>query len=307
VKRAATAAFAAAVLLYLAGVGIDTLRPDGIVPFHAQWGIGAVVSAFGLLFFAGTLVMTLVISMVSSARHVEAAQREEAANWRTTAKNSDDAHRRFMARFDHQLKNPVQAILGMADEIEFVSGKSEYVETIKHQVERLKSLGDDLVQLGNLKPELPVEDVDLKALVYDFVAEVHQWKHGRGRTVRVERGSVALPNVRAEPKLLRQALSNVLDNALKYSAPETEVCMRLYQDESHVFLDVVDYGDGIPLEDHQLVFDELFRGHHQRVVEGKGLGLPLARAIVRGFGGDLTCVSDSTGTEMRFTLRRSGQ
>jgi two-component system sensor histidine kinase KdpD len=108
---------------------------------------------------------------------------------------------------------------------------------------------------------------------------------------------------RLDPALLDQVLANLLDNALKFSAPEGRVTLRLTRAGPEVAIAVEDDGPGIPREDLHRVFDPFFRATRtDRVAAGSGLGLAICRGLVQAMGGRITAESpvtpDGRGTRM---------
>jgi signal transduction histidine kinase len=136
-----------------------------------------------------------------------------------------------------------------------------------------------------------------------------------------------IPGVLGSPLCLQEAVTNVLDNAFKYAVigkldspfsnnPHPQVCVRIVpnvDDESGVSLIVEDNGPGIDESDQERVFQRGYRGHlTASMVEGRGIGLDISRALIHQMGGklevlaagDKSCVSRLNGTAMKFTLYR---
>jgi signal transduction histidine kinase len=114
-----------------------------------------------------------------------------------------------------------------------------------------------------------------------------------------------LPAVEGDAVLLRRALDNLLDNAQKYSPPQSPIRIRAGRREGGVTVSVIDSGEGIPAEDLARLFTPFFRGDKSRTraTGGVGLGLCLARRIVEAHGGTLTADSTpSVGTTMTVQL-----
>ena len=106
-----------------------------------------------------------------------------------------------------------------------------------------------------------------------------------------------------ERSSLQRMLSNLLDNALKYTGPSGSVKVLLNTNSTHVDIKVSDSGIGIPASDQQRIFDRFFRCDHSRTNDGCGLGLSFARAVARAHGGDINLQSEpSKGTTFTVTL-----
>jgi signal transduction histidine kinase len=106
--------------------------------------------------------------------------------------------------------------------------------------------------------------------------------------------------------ILRHAIVNLLDNAIKYSPAESSIFLRVHQGEGNTaILDVIDQGPGIPMEHQPYVFDRFYRVDKARTREwgGTGLGLSITRWAVEAHGGEITLISkEERGTTFRVSL-----
>ncbi len=106
-----------------------------------------------------------------------------------------------------------------------------------------------------------------------------------------------------EKSSLQRMISNILDNALKYTSSKGKINILLNKNSSHVDIKVSDSGIGIPIDDQQRIFERFFRCDHSRTNDGCGLGLSFARAVARAHGGDIHLQSQpSIGTTFIITL-----
>jgi signal transduction histidine kinase len=127
------------------------------------------------------------------------------------------------------------------------------------------------------------------------------------RTVEIRAGN-DLPLVAADRGLVLIVLRQLLDNAAKYSWPGSPIVIAAAERESSLAITVTDCGPGIPEGDLKRVFDRFYRGQQARErIPGTGMGLAIAREIVRGHGGDLAATSRlGQGSEFSFTLPLAG-
>jgi two-component system, OmpR family, sensor kinase len=217
--------------------------------------------------------------------------------------------RRFLRRLDHELKNPLTAIrAGLANISESPSeqNRREAFASVEAQALRLSRLAADLRKLAELETR-PLErsEVDLNILLEE-VCHLAQDKADEGQrklTLTVPHAPWPLPKISGDPDLLLLALHNLLDNALKFTRPGDTVEVRAFEDGAAVVLEVADTGPGIPDEDINHVWEELFRSKSARGVPGSGLGLALVRAIAERHNGDVMLRSRSgQGTVVSLKL-----
>ncbi len=104
--------------------------------------------------------------------------------------------------------------------------------------------------------------------------------------------------------MLGLAVYNLIDNALKYSTSQDAIEVLVHADGHAAFIEIADGGAGIPLDEQQRIFEELYRGENAREAEGSGLGPSLVRRIAQLHGGDVSLRSDPAhGRGSIFILR----
>ncbi len=250
--------------------------PDPLLYLRAD--LGALTLALGLLLSVAAL------GGMALARRVETVRRRAVAVARAQA--ADD-RRRFLQRLDHELKNPLTAIhAGLANLDEPAGpagpGRDGTVRSIRAQTARLGRLAADLRKLADLETR-PLEraPVDVTALLEEAVALVEERLDAGARrvTLSVPRAPWPLPTVEGDRDLLFLCLHNLLDNAVKFTAPGDTVEVRGFEDGASVVVEVADTGPGIADADQPFVWEELYRAQAARAVPGSGLGLALVRAI----------------------------
>lgn len=212
------------------------------------------------------------------------ARRDVRRHGEVALRSDRDRQRRLLTRLDHELKNPIQGIrAALADE-----PSDRQRRSIELQSRRLTSLMGDLRKIGELEhTQLELRPVDLTELVEEAVAATRELAGAAQRRISVAlpRAPRPLPHINGDDDLLFLALSNVLANAVKYSAPGDAIEVRGRESEGWVVLEVADTGRGIRTEELDLVWEELGRSREVREVAGSGLGLPMVRAIVGRHGG----------------------
>lgn len=257
----------------------------------------AVFLAGGILISVTVITILLVRSWRRSQRGriADAHINGEDAGRRTEREN----HRMFLARLDHELKNPLTAILATT------SGRdSPEWHTVDAQARKLAGLVRDLRKLAELETrELEREQVDLEIMIEEAVDAIRQRDAASAARIRVDVTRVPwpVPPVHADIDLLSLAIDNILGNAVKYSA-SGPIEVRLREDSGWAVIEVADAGRGIPAADLPVVFDELARAQNARDVQGSGLGLTLVSTVLDRHGGDVTLRSVE-GSGSVITLR----
>ena len=260
-------------------------------------------TSFLLLGFAGTTAWGLGLALWTLAgRRCEQTLvhlHQEQAN----------AHRRFIRRLDHELKNPLTAIrAGLANLAE--QGDGAIVSSVRVQVDRLAHLSADLRKLADLETQ-PVEQepVNLGQLLVDLLELAQERPEATARRIELTlpRAPWPLPLVGGDRDLLFLTLHNLVDNALKFSRPGDTVEIRAFEDGSSVVVEVADTGPGIGEDELPHLGEELYRGSGAREVEGSGLGLALVQAIVARHQGTVAIRSrlgQGTVVTLRFPIAR---
>ncbi|MGI6230156.1 MAG: sensor histidine kinase [Tractidigestivibacter sp.] len=212
--------------------------------------------------------------------------------------------RRFITDASHDLKTPLAVIGSSADVIEIVDGPSEWVDSIRHQVNRMTDLTNKLVMLARMDEggdTLTLVDFNLSALVHKVVEDFEPVAVANGRTIECE-APEELP-VNADQNMVEQALSLLVDNALKYSTEGSTVhvsCEPLRR--GHVRIAVENPCEAVAQGDHPELFERFYRSDSARGSSGgHGIGLAVVRAVAEAHGGSVSATSPD-GQSMRFTL-----
>lgn len=197
---------------------------------------------------------------------------------------SRDRERRLIADAGHELRTPLTSLrtnldlLSQAGDGLPAPARAELLDDVRAQVEELSTLVGDLMELARDEPLSPmVSDVDLLAVVERAVARV------RRRAPAGVRFDVDLEpwTVRGEGGALERAVTNLLDNAVKWSPEDGTITVRL----SEGVLTIDDQGPGIAPEDLPLVFERFYRSDDSRTMPGSGLGLAIVRQAVQRHSG----------------------
>jgi two-component system OmpR family sensor kinase len=227
---------------------------------------------------------------------------------------SFEGQRRFTSDASHELRSPLSRLRA---ELEVTLRRpregAEYEEALRScldEVERLSRLTEDLLTLARLDagvvPEMPRQPVPLSPILEEAVRQVAPVAHSRGVAVVLEQASGVAVRVGAAAVSL--VVINVLDNAVKFSPIGGQVVVGVLTDPDMAVVAVTDSGPGIPDEEISRVFERFYRGSASRTagVPGVGLGLAISRAVLEGWGGDITVTSgQQVGTTVTVRLPRA--
>ncbi len=220
---------------------------------------------------------------------------------------AEENRREFTANVSHELKTPLQSIMGSAELIENNLVRQEdlpgFGGKIRRESERLLMLIQDIIHLSRLDEgsTLPLEETDLYAIAEN---EITVMKTAADRH-QVELCFAGEPvSIRAVPQLVQEIIHNLCDNAIKYNHPGGKVTVRIVQSEKHVQLSVSDTGIGIAPEHRDRIFERFYRvdKSHSRETGGTGLGLSIVKHAAAYMNADLSLES-AVGVGTCVTLK----
>lgn len=224
-----------------------------------------------------------------------------------------DADRRkdeFLAMLAHELRNPLAPISAAAallslDKIDALSAKKAS-QVIIRQVKHMTELVDDLLDVSRVSRgqiTLNMASLDMKAIVASAVEQVRPLIENREHTLAIKLAP-SRAHVKGDEKRLIQILSNLLNNAAKYTPPRGTISIELSATETDVRVEVTDNGIGIDHDAQQVIFElfEQVKRTSARTMGGLGIGLSLVRRLANLHGGKVLCHSDGIGFGSRFTV-----
>ena len=231
----------------------------------------------------------------------------------TRLRRLEQVRRDFVANVSHELRTPLSSIKGYAETlregaIDDKENRLAFLKTIEEQADRLSKLVDDLLDLsavesGHRLPKLAA--TELRALAVDVTRQFAAAAAAREVTLASVSNGPALALADAEQ--MRQVVSNLIDNAIKYTEPGGRVEVALETKGAEVIVSVRDTGVGIPEADLTRVFERFYRVDKARAREagGTGLGLAIVKHLVEAQGGRVWVESRQPGGSAFFLSQRA--
>ena len=204
----------------------------------------------------------------------------------TERETAEQTRREFTANVSHELKTPLQGIIGSAELLENGMVKQEdvprFIGHIRKEAQRLVTLIGDIIRLSQLDEgdEMPRETVDLLTLSQEAADDLKTAAAEKHIAIAVEGGSETIGGVR---RLLYEVIYNLCDNAIKYNVEGGSVTMSVGERDGKAFVSVADTGIGIAPEHQSRIFERFYRvdKSHSKASGGTGLGLSIVKHAVQ--------------------------
>ena len=226
----------------------------------------------------------------------------------TDRENAEKLRREFTANVSHELKTPLQGIIGSAELIESGMVKAadmpRFVGHIREEAQRLVCLVNDIIRLSQLDEgdSLPTERVDLLSVAEEAAADLSKAAKARNISLLAEGESVFVFGIK---RLLYEVIYNLGENAVKYNVENGNVLISVAKEENSAVLTVKDSGIGIAPEHQSRIFERFYRvdKSHSKASGGTGLGLSIVKHAVQRQGGKIELESEpGKGTTIRVIL-----
>jgi signal transduction histidine kinase len=210
----------------------------------------------------------------------------------------------------HDLRNPISAISGFADLIlrfgELNEQQAKYLLRIKQTSTKLHDMVKSLVDLAWIEAGMPLAHVPIRLdeLIQKAVKELSDTAHKQKLGIAISLQK-PLPVVMGDPVRLQLVIHNILHNAIIYSKPEGNIVIHGWGDENEIYCSIADRGIGIADTELEMIFDRMYRSRDERVtdIHGGGIGLTVAKTIIKRHGGDLWASSNfDEGSTFTFVL-----
>ncbi len=299
-------------LLQLASIRVIH-KPYAVVGLATSFAVAVIAlmleeqnrsGAAGLLL--GLIALTVAAYFVAAIIHANHALHADMARERTTARAADQAKSRFLAQMSHELRTPLNAILGLGHAEMMQVRDPASMERLRLVTEAARGLAvilDDIldmsaIEAGHLQirpvPCDPAREIAAAAELY------HPLFEAQGLLIGLVLSSNLPSRAVLDPQRLRQCLTNLFSNALKYTRWGGVAVQADLNADGQIAITFSDTGPGIPASEAERIFKPFQRGPNAQ--PGTGLGLSITRALARSMGGDMVLLPSTEGARFLLTL-----
>jgi two-component system, OmpR family, sensor histidine kinase KdpD len=250
---------------------------------------------------AAHAIANLAAICFERARTLEITNRAEAA------RESQELKSTLLDAVAHEFKTPLTslkaAVSALLSSPQPDAATTELLTVISEETDRMTSMVSEAIEMArieagelriNQEPQRPAE------LLAGAVRRIEPNLDGRRIDVRAASG---LPLCSADPPMFETVVLSLLDNALKYSPPDSPITLAAEPGENGIVFSVTDHGPGVREQDRERIFEKFYRAPRDRQrIPGTGMGLAIARAIVQAHGGRIWVESTADGSSFRFSM-----
>jgi len=267
---------------------------------------------FGLWLYVTHLVLTIfvVYYIWVPFRAIGEYQRRYAIQEEAKLlKKVESLKQNFISLMSHDLKTPVAKIAGIADvTLRDAQGNIEVTKGLNNIIDATKELNKfitsilDLTKIESQNLALNKINKDVNSIIKGIVEELRY--EANQKSIKVVSELAPLYPIEVDIVLIKRVLSNLIENALKYSGENSTVTVKTWDDDKWVTIEIEDNGVGIPEEDLEHIFDKFYRVKNDasHSIKGTGLGLYLVKYFVELHGGTISA-SSKLGQGTNFTVK----
>ena len=230
----------------------------------------------------------------------------------TRLRRLENIRRDFVSNVSHEIKTPITAIKGFVETlrdgtVENAEDTARFLGIIEKHVDRLEAIIEDLLNLSKIEQESEQDGISLvESRMCDILQNALQVCHVAIADKKIEIETSCTDSIKAnvDPTLLEQAIVNLLDNAVKYSADVGTIRLQVSEEKEFVIIAVQDHGCGISKKHLPRLFERFYRVDkaRSRQMGGTGLGLAIAKHIAQAHGGDIS-VESAPGKGSTFSIQ----
>ncbi len=284
--------------------------------FHDAFGAITVMpirlgrQPIGSLALQGSSVSETALHSIANlaAIALERARAQETASHAEAVRQSEELKSTLLDALAHEFKTPLTpikaAVTSMLADGTCHPAHMDLLRIVNEETDRLNSMLTEAIQMARIeagKLQLQRSEHTLSELITSTLERLSSTMEGREVEVEIPDG---LPLVMADPELVEIVLWQLLNNAIRYTPPGSALAIRARSQDDAVIVSVADRGPGISKQDQVHIFEKFYRSkEHQDLIPGSGMGLSIAREIIRAHGGKIWVESEpGKGAVFSFTL-----
>jgi signal transduction histidine kinase len=252
-----------------------------------------------------SLIIAAFLALPITKRQIAPVQ-EMAAS----IEQAEQARREFVANVSHELRTPITSIAGFTEAL--LDGtipyekQAKYLTSINDEINRLNRLVQRMLEITRYQSVNPLRKSEAS---FDITELTRRALFSLEVKINAKQLSVnaLLPEeplyVIGEEDAFSQIVHNILDNAIKFSAPQSELFVRIWKTEGKAHVSIKDHGETIPPDELPLIFDRFHKSDRSRGIDkdGIGLGLHIVKSILDSYGESISVTSENGETEFMFT------
>lgn len=251
------------------------------------------MAVISVLVIAGCIALIFVLVMFFSRRAI------------SPAIQSIEMQKQFITDAGHELKTPLTVIQTSLKVLEMDTGENKWIDKIQGQTDKLTKLVNDLVTLSRLDEEktpLQFDEFDISATVAEVADSFRDYALEQGHTLHSEVEQQQYYH--GDEAAIRQLTSILLDNAVKYADPGSEISVRLFRQKRTLVLQTENQCSSLNAAEAERLFDRFYRADKSRNSKtgGFGIGLSIAKSIAEAHGGSIEATSTANGA-IQFSVR----
>ena len=226
----------------------------------------------------------------------------------------NDMKSRFVTMASHEFRTPLSTILSSTFLLEKYTttdqqaNRQKHIMRIRESISHINALIEDFLSLGRLEEGKTViyeSSLNLKELITETVKELEPIKRP-GQVVNIEHFGAT--EIVTDKKLLKNIISNLLNNAFKFSAENKTILIKSVVEKGEIIISITDEGIGISREDQKHLFESFYRGKNAVNIQGTGLGLHIVKRYTQLLNGDIKIESSlDKGTSVTVTLKNTNE
>jgi two-component system, OmpR family, sensor histidine kinase KdpD len=262
------------------------------------------------LAFRGTRMPESVLQGIANlvAIGLERARAQDLAEQVEAARQSEQLRTTLIDAMAHEFKTPLTLIKAattslLANPDGPAESAKEQLKIADEEAEHLRELIDNAVEMARLDTahiEVHPEISNLQDILHDVLVALQAEIDERRVCLA---GSERLPAMAFDRRLMKLAIKQLLDNAVKYSPSDTPIEIEVHSSHGVVTMEITDHGDGIPMDEQARIFERFYRSPSVKdQIPGSGLGLSIANSIIQAHNGDLSVYSRPSRTTFRIAL-----